>query len=136
MKFASYRSGNEARLAVVDGDHLIDLNRLDATIPADARQALLRRRGPARGGPPRPGKRPADARQPLAGVALAPVVPAPGKTVCLGLNYYDHAAESGRDKPVYPWFFLRPTPRCWHMAKHRRGRACRKNSTMKPNWRS
>jgi acylpyruvate hydrolase len=34
-------------------------------------------------------------------------VPAPGKTVCLGLNYYDHAAESGREKPVYPWFFLR-----------------------------
>lgn len=31
----------------------------------------------------------------------------PGKVVCLGLNYYDHAAESGHSKPEYPSFFLR-----------------------------
>jgi acylpyruvate hydrolase len=107
MKFASYRSGNEARLAVVDGDHLIDLNRLDPTIPADARQALLAGVDLLAAGRRALESAPADARQPFAGTALAPVVPAPGKTVCLGLNYYDHAAESGREKPVYPWFFLR-----------------------------
>jgi 2-keto-4-pentenoate hydratase/2-oxohepta-3-ene-1,7-dioic acid hydratase in catechol pathway len=109
MKFASYRNGATARLAVLDGEVLIDLNRLLPEVPADARQALLAgvdlaaagRRALELAGP-------AD-RQPLAGLALAPVVPEPGKTVCLGLNYYDHAAESGRDKPVYPWFFLRGT---------------------------
>jgi 2-keto-4-pentenoate hydratase/2-oxohepta-3-ene-1,7-dioic acid hydratase in catechol pathway len=47
------------------------------------------------------------ARQPLAGVKLAPLVPEPGKIVCLGLNYYDHAKEGGREKPDYPWFFFR-----------------------------
>ena len=31
----------------------------------------------------------------------------PGKTICLGLNYFDHAKEGGRDKPEYPWFFFR-----------------------------
>jgi 2-keto-4-pentenoate hydratase/2-oxohepta-3-ene-1,7-dioic acid hydratase in catechol pathway len=109
MKFASYRNGATARLAVLDGEVLIDLNRLLPEVPADARQALLAgvdlaaagRRALELAGP--------GDRQPLAGLALAPVVPEPGKTVCLGLNYYDHAAESGRDKPVYPWFFLRGT---------------------------
>jgi len=109
MKFTSYRSGLEARLAVVHGDDLIDLNRLIPDVPSDARRALLAgvdlqaagRRAIEIAGP-------AD-RQPRAGLALAPVIPEPGKTVCLGLNYYDHAAESGREKPTYPWFFLRST---------------------------
>ncbi len=38
---------------------------------------------------------------------LAPLLTRPGKIVCLGLNYFDHAKEGGRDKPTYPWFFLR-----------------------------
>jgi 2-keto-4-pentenoate hydratase/2-oxohepta-3-ene-1,7-dioic acid hydratase in catechol pathway len=38
---------------------------------------------------------------------FAPLVPEPGKIVCLGLNYFDHAKEGGRDKPDYPWFFYR-----------------------------
>lgn len=112
MKFVSYRSGaanHLARLAVLDGDHVIDLNQLVPEVPADARQALLAgvdlaaaaRRALELAGP--------SDRLALDGLALAPVVPEPGKTVCLGLNYYDHAAESGRDKPVYPWFFLRAT---------------------------
>ena len=33
--------------------------------------------------------------------------PSPGKIICLGLNYFDHAKEGGRDKPDYPWFFFR-----------------------------
>lgn len=39
--------------------------------------------------------------------AFAPLLARPGKVICLGLNYYDHAKEGGRDKPVYPWFFMR-----------------------------
>jgi acylpyruvate hydrolase len=38
---------------------------------------------------------------------LAPAVPRPGKVICLGLNYHDHAKEAGRQKPDYPWFFMR-----------------------------
>ncbi|CAN7330677.1 fumarylacetoacetate hydrolase family protein [Massilia sp. LjRoot122] len=110
MKFTTYRTPDgAARLAVLDGDSVIDLNRVLPEVPSDIRAALLAgvdlvaaaRRAIELAGP-------AD-RQPLAGLALAPVVPEPGKTVCLGLNYYDHAAESGRDKPTYPWFFLRAT---------------------------
>ncbi len=39
--------------------------------------------------------------------AFAPLLARPGKVICLGLNYYDHAKEGGRDRPVYPWFFMR-----------------------------
>jgi len=109
MKFTSYRDGNEARLAVVDGNHVLDLNRVLPEVPADARQALLAGVDLLAAGRRALELAAADQRRPLAGLALAPVVPEPGKTVCLGLNYYDHAAESGRDKPVYPWFFLRST---------------------------
>jgi len=36
-----------------------------------------------------------------------PPVTAPGKVICLGLNYKDHAAEGGHSLPGYPSLFLR-----------------------------
>ena len=44
---------------------------------------------------------------PLSQARLLPAVPRPGKVVCLGLNYADHAAEGGHSKPEYPSFFMR-----------------------------
>jgi acylpyruvate hydrolase len=35
----------------------------------------------------------------------APVVPNPGKIICVGLNYATHIAEMGRDLPAYPTLF-------------------------------
>ncbi|GAB3645390.1 fumarylacetoacetate hydrolase family protein [Ramlibacter alkalitolerans] len=43
----------------------------------------------------------------LSDAKLLPALPRPGKIVCLGLNYADHAAEGGHKKPEYPSFFLR-----------------------------
>ena len=34
-------------------------------------------------------------------------IPRPGKVVCIGLNYADHAAESGMDVPAEPVIFLK-----------------------------
>jgi acylpyruvate hydrolase len=104
MKFTTYLRQGAPRLALVDGEDLIDLNDADAQAPTDLRAALRAgvdlqaagRRALASG-----------TRQPLAAVTLAPLVPEPGKIICLGLNYYDHAKEGGRDKPEYPWFFFR-----------------------------
>jgi acylpyruvate hydrolase len=110
MKFVSYRSGTQfpaGRLAVVDGDDIVDLNRVIPEVPSDVREALLAGVDLVAAGRRALEQAATGERQPFASVALAPVVPEPGKTVCLGLNYYDHAAESGREKPVYPWFFLR-----------------------------
>jgi 2-keto-4-pentenoate hydratase/2-oxohepta-3-ene-1,7-dioic acid hydratase in catechol pathway len=38
-------------------------------------------------------------------VKLASPVPRPGKIICIGLNYRDHAAESGMDIPKSPIIF-------------------------------
>jgi 2-keto-4-pentenoate hydratase/2-oxohepta-3-ene-1,7-dioic acid hydratase in catechol pathway len=104
MNFTTYLRNGAPRLAVVDNDQLIDLNDAQPQVPDDLRRALqagvdlneAARQALAHG-----------ARQPLAAAALAPLVPEPGKIICLGLNYYDHAKEGGREKPDYPWFFFR-----------------------------
>ena len=38
---------------------------------------------------------------------LAPVVPRPGKIVCVGLNYASHITEMGRELPEYPTLFAK-----------------------------
>ena len=45
----------------------------------------------------------------LASLPLLMPLARPGKLVCLGLNYHDHAAEGGHKAPEYPAFFLRAT---------------------------
>ncbi|HEX8164594.1 MAG TPA: fumarylacetoacetate hydrolase family protein [Beijerinckiaceae bacterium] len=40
-------------------------------------------------------------------VTLLPPVPRPGKVICIGLNYVDHAKEGGNPIPDYPAVFLR-----------------------------
>jgi 2-keto-4-pentenoate hydratase/2-oxohepta-3-ene-1,7-dioic acid hydratase in catechol pathway len=105
MKFTTFLAHGQARLGVVDGDAVIDLAQARPDVPPDLRAALeagIDLLGAARAalgaGAP---------RLPLAGLAYAPLVPEPGKTICLGLNYFDHAKEGGREKPDYPWFFYR-----------------------------
>jgi acylpyruvate hydrolase len=48
-----------------------------------------------------------DERIPLADVRLLPTVPHPGKIVCVGLNYAEHAKEGGHDLPEYPSLFTK-----------------------------
>lgn len=40
-------------------------------------------------------------------IAYGPILSRPGKIICLGLNYADHAAEGGHARPGYPSFFMR-----------------------------
>jgi len=49
------------------------------------------------------------ASEPLdeADVVLRPVVPAPQRVVCLGLNYNAHVEETGRELPTYPVLFVK-----------------------------
>lgn len=52
----------------------------------------------AAGGPALPGP-----------ASLAPVVPRPGKVICVGLNYRNHILEMGRDLPAHPTLFAKFT---------------------------
>jgi 2-keto-4-pentenoate hydratase/2-oxohepta-3-ene-1,7-dioic acid hydratase in catechol pathway len=105
LKFIMFLQDGRPRLGVLDGDAVTDLHHVEPAMPADLGSALqagfdifaLARKALAS----------KSNRQPLAGLSLAPLLPNPGKIICLGLNYYDHAKEGGRQKPDYPWFFTR-----------------------------
>ena len=43
----------------------------------------------------------------LAELTWLPVIPNPGKILCVGLNYQDHVVETGRDNTEQPAFFVR-----------------------------
>jgi len=47
------------------------------------------------------------ALHPVSEVRLGPPVPDPGKIICLGLNYRDHAEEAGLKPPTSPMFFAK-----------------------------
>ena len=51
------------------------------------------------------GAQPASALVPLASLDLLAPVPRPGKVICIGLNYRDHAAESNQPVPTSPITF-------------------------------
>lgn len=50
---------------------------------------------------------------PMSGAEILPIVPDPQKIACVGLNYADHAAETGDTVPDCPVFFNKfPTALC------------------------
>ena len=63
------------------------------------------------------------ARIALNEVKLNAPVPRPGKYLGIALNYADHIAETGKDKPEYPSFFSKQSTcvigmrRCHSQAK-------------------
>jgi len=105
MRFTTYLKDQQPRLAVVDGVHAIDISDAVPGAPSDLRAAL--KAGLDLNHLATQALHSAAPRLALDAIAYAPLLPEPGKTICLGLNYFDHAKEGGRDKPEYPWFFYR-----------------------------
>jgi 2-keto-4-pentenoate hydratase/2-oxohepta-3-ene-1,7-dioic acid hydratase in catechol pathway len=48
---------------------------------------------------------PRDSWHPLSGLKLMAPIPRPGKLICVGLNYLDHAKETGAEIPKVPTIF-------------------------------
>ena len=90
MKIVSFEANNGVRLGVVEGDAVIDLQAVDASIPSDLGEALRKNNGDLKPLADLAQKAPASARHPLAGLKFALPVARPGKIICLGLNYLDH----------------------------------------------
>ncbi|MES2362969.1 MAG: fumarylacetoacetate hydrolase family protein [Pseudomonadota bacterium] len=105
MKLTTYKTNGVARLGVLTDTGVIDLNAAQAQVPADLGAALAA--GIDLHAAAEAAMQSGAARIPLSGMEFAPLIPRPGKIICLGLNYFDHAKEGGRDKPDYPWFFFR-----------------------------
>ena len=101
MRLATLIVRDELRAAVLADDRYVDLRATDPDLPPTVRQLLaggpdaLRAAGQA-------ARRPDAVSYPAADARLAPPVPDPAKIVCLGLNYRDHARESGQAIPDEP----------------------------------
>lgn len=109
MRLATIERDGKPVLAAYRGPDLIDLSRLGSGLPetmlgfveggAAAKEAVAK----------------AIAAAPVSAVldperaTFLPVIPRPGKIICVGLNYADHSAESGFKQPDYPTLFGRFT---------------------------
>ena len=103
MRFVTFREGGRDRVGARVGDSIVDLSAGDGSIPSDMR-SFLEAGDAAR----------SKAEDVLAGGGatfsagdvqiLAPIAN-PEKLICIGLNYADHAAESGMDIPSEPIVF-------------------------------
>jgi len=102
LRLVTYQSERGPRLAAVVADGFVDLNDADASLPCSLKELLHRGSGILRtvGHAAEIGK----AFDPLT-VRLLPPVPDPQKVICVGLNYADHARESGAEPPTEPVLF-------------------------------
>ncbi|HET9043456.1 MAG TPA: fumarylacetoacetate hydrolase family protein [Burkholderiales bacterium] len=106
MRLVAFEHQGAPRLGAVDGEAVIDLADAAPDLPRELAALLRREDGLAAAAAAAKAAKPA-ARRALKGLRLLPPVGNPGKIVCLGLNYVDHAAEGGHAKPTYPSLFLR-----------------------------
>lgn len=99
MRIVSFRQGDEVRYGALGGEGAIyDLRAGDPGLPADLNEALAVLVGYSVATERLPT---VDSRA----ITLLPAVPAPQKVICIGVNYADHAAETGYEPPPYPTVF-------------------------------
>jgi acylpyruvate hydrolase len=91
-RFASCALGERRFAALVDGDVVRPLRGV-AELGRETPAGIL-------ADPPL-----SDERVPLDAVTLRPVIPTPGKVVCIGLNYKAHVEEGVYEVPDYPALF-------------------------------
>ena len=102
MRLVTYRGPSGPRAAGLRGGQYVDLQQTDSSLPVSLKELLaggsaaLARAAAAiaRGAPFSP-----------QGVELLAPIPDPQKVICIGLNYADHARESGAAPPPEPVLF-------------------------------
>ena len=95
MRLATIRTGGGTRAVRIDGDRAVETGYADVgelLADPDWRAVAQAADGPSHD---------------RAGLDHAPVVPRPGKVVCVGINYATHIAEMGRETPEYPALFAK-----------------------------
>jgi 2-keto-4-pentenoate hydratase/2-oxohepta-3-ene-1,7-dioic acid hydratase in catechol pathway len=105
MRLVTYDNGAGAEAGVLLEREIVPVSALDA--PARSVRGLLELLDAAelvalgdRAGS-------SEERLALEGVRLLAPIPDPEKIICLGLNYRDHAAESGQEPPAAPLWFAK-----------------------------
>src|SRR3712207_4058373 len=108
MRFATIQTSFGPRAALLQGDYYVDLHATDPSLPSGVRR-LVEAGPPAWEAAGQAAQRPGAIKYEAAGVKLLPPIPDPPKIVCLGLNYRDHAVESGAPIPREPILFSKYT---------------------------
>jgi 2-keto-4-pentenoate hydratase/2-oxohepta-3-ene-1,7-dioic acid hydratase in catechol pathway len=104
MKLVTFVHDNETRVGAVVDDTVVDGKDVNGIPPtmleflALGDSALIAMQGQIDSG---------KNRLPLNEVKLLAPVPRPGKYLAISMNYADHIAETGKDKPEYPSFFTK-----------------------------
>lgn len=111
MRLVTFWQGGAQRLGMVQGERVLDVQTaaqaLGIWAPADLHE-LIEKGEEGRSALEQLAARAAARPElflPLAGLALAPCVPRPGKIFCVGLNYRPHAKEAGMAVPSEPVLF-------------------------------
>lgn len=103
MKLISFQYNGIDSYGAVQGDRVVDLRAVFGDKAPDLKALIAAKLlGEA-------AKAVADAKAslPMSEVKLLPVVPNPGKIICVGLNYGEHVRETGREITEKPALFLR-----------------------------
>jgi acylpyruvate hydrolase len=95
VKLATIRTASGPRAVRLDGDAAVDLGHAD--LVQVLRQPAWEERAAAAQGP----------GYDLATLDYAPVVVAPEKVICVGVNYRAHIEEMGREVPAHPTLFAK-----------------------------
>jgi 2-keto-4-pentenoate hydratase/2-oxohepta-3-ene-1,7-dioic acid hydratase in catechol pathway len=105
MRLVTYEHGHSATAGVLLGDEVVPTSALDA--PANSVRGLLAALDTA--GLSELGERAAGVaeRIALSDVNLLAPIADPEKIICLGLNYRDHAKETGQEIPTAPMWFAK-----------------------------
>ncbi|MGO9453159.1 MAG: fumarylacetoacetate hydrolase family protein [Candidatus Binataceae bacterium] len=103
MKLATFTYQGKTGIGVVADDSIIDLAATAPELPREmiaflsaGREALDLARNAVAG---------KAGRLPLSAVKLEAPIARPPEFLAIGLNYGDHVAETGREKPAFPMFF-------------------------------
>ncbi|MEX2207927.1 MAG: fumarylacetoacetate hydrolase family protein [Myxococcota bacterium] len=103
MKLATFTQAGSTRIGVVRGEEIIDLSAAAPELPRDligflsAGSRARQRAGEASSA--------SGAAIPIVDVKLESPILRPPKFLAVGLNYADHVAESGMEKPRFPTLF-------------------------------
>lgn len=104
MRLATIQTPHGPRAAAQVGDDFVDLHATDPGLPTSVKHLLAA--GPAvRAAAAEAAKSARAVKHPAGLVKLLPPVPDPGKILCVGLNYRDHAIEGGKAIPTEPVLF-------------------------------
>ena len=100
MRIARFTEDGRTRLGLVEGDEVADVGTADPSLPTEV-AALLAVDGLSR----LTDARAVAERFALDEVRLEAPITAPPEFLAIGLNYADHVAESGRERPEHPIVF-------------------------------